>query len=71
MTATQLKRRWSFDDYHIGLLSKNGNTVGDHLAPRPPRMTREEWYKWAGDLCSKLNKGEFTLPGLEKESQTL
>lgn len=46
---------YSFDDRCFGL-SKDNNKVDHRIVDRPAKLTRAEWYAFAGTLATELNR---------------
>lgn len=61
-TEQSLTTRWSFDDQHIGRLTKTGNALATRVIPRPVGLPKERWYAYAQDLCRNFNEREEVLP---------
>ena len=50
--------KYSFDDYAIGLLKKDGRSLASKEIRRLCGVTRQEWYRHAGEVCRLLNKAK-------------
>lgn len=50
------KNKWSFDDIHIGRMKDSGNSLGTREIPRPIGLRDHDWYKFAGEIISKMNE---------------
>lgn len=53
--------KWAFDDYHIGRTKIGSDKLVDRIIRRAPKMTRDEWYRIASEVCHLLNQGRATL----------
>ena len=48
--------RYSFDDIHIGRMRKGARCLEVNDVKRPEGISRNDWYKFAGEICVLLNE---------------
>jgi hypothetical protein len=52
--------RYSFDDLSIGW-TKDGNKIDRKIVPRPPKLSNDGWYQFAGEIIAMLNEPQEAL----------
>jgi hypothetical protein len=53
--------RYSFDDLSIGW-TKDGNKIDRKIVPRPPKLSNDGWYQFAGEIIAMLNEPQTAAP---------
>ncbi len=48
--------KYSFDDYAIGLMRKDGRSLLTREIKRPRGITNSVWYEHTKEVCKALNK---------------
>lgn len=49
------RAEWTMDDVHFGVTTNGNRTVTTPLVKRPAGLSRQEWYKFGGELKQALS----------------
>ena len=63
--------KYGFDDAHIGWLKPSGRSLSTQDIHRPPGLSRNAWYTYAGGICTLLNSLKSESASLKHQRDLL